>query len=185
MSEHSSNIETTIIPPEIPPAVFTGELAAEALPRPRSVRESIRNWREGRKPQLASAEDLRIVVSPAFHTRAVNSDNHLDAVRLVKLFESHYGVNFPFKRVYETDFWSHRLHNRPSVENLTSIVAVQEEKFIAHLAYDCNQCLGTATNTPPRCSSGIPVEAVCADSFILAAHRTNSCPAKLETGLYL
>lgn len=69
-------------------------------------------------------------------TRALNNDNYRDAKKLVALFRSHYGNGHPFRKVYETDFWSRIQQRKLDSGSLLSLVALDGEEFIAHLAVD-------------------------------------------------
>ncbi len=80
---------------------------------------------------------------PFFFIRAVNNDNQKDLSRLVNLFRCHYGSNHPFKSVYDVDFWSD-VGISDNRSGKVSVVAIQEEMFIGHLAYDFDPRAGAA-----------------------------------------
>ena len=65
--------------------------------------------------------------------RAINRDNHRDAERLVQLFESHYGSEYPFKPIYDIRYWSGIGEYADQENRVTSVVAVDGDRFVAHL----------------------------------------------------
>jgi hypothetical protein len=117
---------------------------------PESTEPQRRSFRQSYKPLLAARRRVKSLPLPdeesaeSFYTRALNNDNHIDAVRLVKLFERHYGREHPYQKVYETDFWSTSMQTRLDNKGMVSIVAVRDDEFIGHLAFDHNPETGAA-----------------------------------------
>lgn len=67
--------------------------------------------------------------------RALNPDNAREAEELVELFQKNYGLSYPFQEVYNPHFWNSRVDVDEDVEeSLVSIVAVDDKRFVGHMA---------------------------------------------------
>ncbi len=137
--ETLSSVNAPSIHPDVVPFTDQQEVPGSAL---RSGHESFRSLVAARRRARAAAQAPEAEEDGTLQLRALNIDNHVDAVRLVNLFQSHYLTDHPFKRVYQTDFWSTSMQTRFDYHGIVSMVAVKGEEFVAHLAYDCNPASG-------------------------------------------
>ncbi len=64
-----------------------------------------------------------------FRIKACNPDNEPEIAQLVSLFEESYGERFPFRGVYDREFW-----NRNAGSRLMSLLAVKKRQVLAHVA---------------------------------------------------
>ncbi len=65
--------------------------------------------------------------------RALNPDNLREVEEVVDLFTRDYGMSYPFKHVYDPSFWYSKQDEASEQENLISIVAVDDRRFVAHM----------------------------------------------------
>lgn len=66
-----------------------------------------------------------------FELKALGPDNQSDTAQLVALFNRVYGENYPYRGVYNRQFWRSHIGTR-----FTSIVAHQDGDIFAHLALE-------------------------------------------------
>lgn len=71
---------------------------------------------------------------PSLAIKAVNPDNFREAGQLVELFTAAYGTSYFHKQVYDPHFWFAKDGTEEEEPQLTSIVALDENRFIGHLA---------------------------------------------------
>jgi|GEM_PF-4193737 len=84
-----------------------------------------------------NVEENTALVGDEVTVRAINPDNHQDAQKLIDLFVQNFGVNHPLSCVYEPSFWlgsPDEFEEEQAYFPLTSIIAEESGRFIAHLA---------------------------------------------------
>jgi len=92
-------------------------------------------------PDPETTQDEQAPSAPApddVNVRALNPDNHQDADKLIELFTQNFGKSHPFQHVYNPNFWLRAVDDTEEDEddqfNITSIIAEEGGRFIAHLA---------------------------------------------------
>ncbi len=82
-------------------------------------------WEASSPPVDEAEHDEDLVI------RALNPDNRRDTEQLIDLFFRSYGSSYPYKQVYEESFW---LNEAEDSDELISIVAIDDKRFVAHIA---------------------------------------------------
>lgn len=93
-----------------------------------------------------------------YKIKACNPDNELEVARLITTFRDSYGEQFPFRGVYDREFW-----HRSAGSRLMSLLAVNRHEVLAHLAARPEpHNPQTVQICFPACADGFQSEAVSA-----------------------
>lgn len=107
------------------------------------------------KNQIIFNESRELTVN-SFRIKACNPDNEVETGKLVELFRAAFGEQYPFRGVYEREYWARNVGRR-----FMSLLATRRHSVLAHLAARPEPGLpGIIQLTFPACAPDFQAHAI-------------------------